>query len=52
MKKMEMISCIAMAGLVGLGAYTLMNKKTKDKADKLINTMLDKANNMSNNMNK
>lgn len=50
MKKMELIGCMAMAGIIGIGAYTLMNKNTKAKADKLINNFLDKANNMSNNM--
>lgn len=52
LKKMEVLSGMVMAGLIGLGAYTLINKSTKNKADKLINTMLDKANTMTNNMSK
>lgn len=44
MKKMSMVTSIALAGMIGLGAYVLMNKQTKDKADKLLNNMLDKAN--------
>ncbi len=47
---MKKMGCLFMAGLIGLGAYTLMNKNTKNKADKLLNNLLDKANNMSNNM--
>ena len=50
MKKMEMVACVSLAGLMGLGVYTLMNKNTKKNADKLINNLLDKANDMSNNM--
>ena len=50
MKKIEAIGCMAMASMIGLGVYTLMNKNTKGKADKLINNFLDKANDMSNNM--
>ncbi len=48
---MEMIACTLMAASIGLGAYTLMNKNTKNKADKLLNNILDKANAMTNNMN-
>ena len=48
MKKMA--TGMIMAGLIGLGAYTLMNKNTKQKADKLINNMLDKANTMTSKM--
>lgn len=44
MKKMSMVTSIALTGMIGLGAYVLMNKQTKDKADKLLNNMLDKAN--------
>ncbi len=51
MKKSFMLGMIT-TSLIGLGAYTLMNKNTKNKADKLINNMLDKANDMTNNMNK
>ena len=50
MKKMETIACMAMAGMIGIGCYALMNKSTKNKADKLINNMLDKANSMTSNM--
>ncbi len=50
MKKMA--TGMIMAGLIGLGAYTLMNKNTKQKADKLINNMLDKANTMTSKMSK
>ena len=50
MKKMNLISGMVVAGLIGLGTYTLANRNTKNKADKLINNMLDKANNMTNNM--
>lgn len=39
-----------MAGLIGIGTYVLMNKQTKGKADKLINNLLDKANDMTNDM--
>ncbi len=48
MKKMEILACAVVSGMIGLGAYTLMNKSTKNKADKLINNLLDKANDMSN----
>lgn len=41
---MNMITSVALAGMIGLGTYVLMNKSTKAKADKLINNMLDKAN--------
>ena len=44
MKKMGIVTGMAMAGLIGLGTYVLVNKNTKNKADKLINNMLDKAN--------
>ncbi len=52
MKKMEMTLCLMTAGFVGLGTYVLLNKNTKNKADKLINNMLDKANDMTNKMSK
>ncbi len=52
MKKMDVVAGMMLAGLIGLGTYTLMNRSTKNKADKLINTMLDKANNMTNKMSK
>ena len=50
MKKMGIICGMAMAGLIGLGTYTLVNKNTKNKADKLINNFLDKANTVTSNM--
>lgn len=49
---MEMLACTMMAGAIGLGAYVLMNKNTKNKADKLLNNILDKANTMTTNMGK
>ncbi len=52
MKKSSMITSIALSSLVGMGAYILMNKNTKNKADKLINNMLEKANEMTTKMNK
>ncbi len=52
MKKMEMMACALFIGMGALGAYTLINKNTKNKADKLLNNLLDKANNMTNNMSK
>lgn len=50
MKKMNTLSTMALAGMIGFGAYVLMNKNTKDKADKLINNMLDRAHECTNNM--
>lgn len=50
MKKMNMVASIAMAGMIGMGTYILMNKNTKAKADKLINNMLEKANECTTNM--
>ena len=50
MKKMNMAMSIALAGMIGMGAYIVMNKNIKDKADKLINNMLDKANACTNHM--
>ena len=35
------------AGVVGMATYALMNKKTKNNADKLINNVLDKVNKSS-----
>lgn len=49
---MSIITSVALAGMIGLGTYTLMNKNTKAKADKLINNMLDKANDCTMNMGK
>lgn len=50
MKKTGIICGMAMAGLIGVGTYVLVNKQTKNKADKLINNLLDKANAAANNM--
>ena len=50
MNKMGLICGMAIAGAIGLTTYTLVNKNTKGKADKLINNVLDKANNMTSNM--
>ena len=50
MKKTGIICGMAIAGLIGVGTYVLMNKQTKGKADKLINNLLDKANTAANNM--
>ena len=50
MKKMNMMTSIALAGMIGMGTYILMNKNTKAKADKLINNMLEKANDCTMNM--
>lgn len=50
MKKMNMLASIAMAGMIGMGTYILMNKNTKAKADKLINNMLERANDCTTNM--
>ena len=50
MKKMNMVTSIALAGMIGMGAYILMNKNTKVKADMLINNMLEKANECTMNM--
>lgn len=50
MKKTGIICGMAMASLIGIGTYILVNKQTKIKADKFINNLLDKANNAANNM--
>lgn len=47
---MNMVTSLALAGMMGLTTYVLMNKGTKAKADKLINNMLDKANDCATNM--
>ena len=51
MKKTGFICGMLIAGAIGVGTYALMNKQTKGKADKLINNLLDKANDMTSNMN-
>ncbi len=44
MKKMMCcVTSAAIAGMVGLTAYALMNKETKQNADKLLNTMMEDA---------
>ena len=50
MKKTGIICGMAMASLIGAGTYILVNKQTKNKADRLINNLLDKANTAANNM--
>ena len=46
MKKTMGIVGLTMLGAASLTAYVLVNKNTKKNADKLINSMLDEANNM------
>ncbi len=50
MKKMLLGLGMGMAGGAGLTAYMMMNKKTKKNADKLLNNMMDEANQMINKM--
>lgn len=46
MKKMASFGMgMLSAGVVGLSMYAFMNKKTKSKADDLLNNVLDKVNN-------
>ena len=40
--------CMGMASGAGLTAYVMMNKKTKKNADRLLNNMMDEANQMMN----
>ncbi len=49
MKKMGLVTGMVVAGMIGLGTYTLVNKRTKSKADRLINSVLDKANDVTTN---
>ena len=44
MKKMMIASGIGMACGAGMVAYLLTNKNTKKNADKLLNTMMEEAN--------
>lgn len=45
MKKMMCcVASVAVASMAGLAAYTLMNKDTKRNADRLLNTMMEDAN--------
>ena len=46
MKKTLGIVGLTMVATAGLTTYILTNKNTKKNADKLINSMLDEANNM------
>ncbi len=46
MKKTMGIVGLTMLGTAGLTAYVLLNKNTKKQADRLINSMLDEANDM------
>ncbi len=46
LKKMLIGACMGMASGAGLTAYLMMNKKTKRNADKLLNNMMDEANQM------
>ena len=50
MRKVSIITGMTLAGVIGLGAYILANKNTKIKADKLINSVLDKASLMTKDM--
>ena len=50
MKKMMGIIGLTMITTAGLTTYVIMNKNTKKNADKLINSMLDEANNMVKNI--
>ena len=51
MKKMMIASSIGMACGAGMVAYLLTNKNTKKNADKLLNTMMDEANDKLKNKN-
>lgn len=46
MNKMLGTIGLTMIGTAGLMTYVLINKNTKKNADKLINSMLDEANNL------
>ena len=50
MKKLMACSLIAMAAGAGMMAYALNDKKTKNKATKLVNNAMDLANNKLNMM--
>ena len=43
MKKMAYIGLLATAGTIGLISYSLMNKSTSKNANKLVNDMLSKT---------
>lgn len=42
----KMMTSAILMGTAGMATYVLMNKATKKKADKLINTMIEEANDM------
>ncbi len=42
----KMMAGAFLMGAAGMTTYVLMNKSTKKKADKLINSMIDEANSM------
>ena len=50
MKKMMCCSLVAMAAGAGMMAYALTNKKTKNKASKLVNNAMDMASSKINSM--
>ena len=50
MKKMMVGSMMAMMAGAGMMAYALTDKKTKNKATKLVNNAMDKANDKLNMM--
>lgn len=50
MKKALVSAGVGMACGAGLTAYLLMNKSTKKNADKLLNNMMNEANQMMNKM--
>lgn len=50
MKKMMTASMIAIAAGAGMMAYALTNKKTKNKATKLVNNAMDIANDKLNSL--
>ncbi len=50
MKKMMLATGIGMACGAGMVAYLLTNKNTKKNADKLLNTMMEEANDKMKNM--
>lgn len=51
MKKALVGAGVGMACGVGLAAYLLTNKRTKRNADRLLNNMMNEANEMINKMN-
>ncbi len=46
MKKMGYLGLMAAAGAMGLMAYSLANKSTSRNANKLVNDMLNKTDNL------